>query len=41
MTVAPSSGAGIFASEPPNLPTAVRNALVITISVMGILLAQA
>jgi hypothetical protein len=30
MTIAPSSGAGIFASEPPHLPMAVRTALTIT-----------
>ncbi|CAB5356502.1 hypothetical protein IST4130_02963 [Burkholderia cenocepacia] len=34
ITVAPSSGAAIFASEPPNLPTAVRAADTITTSVM-------
>src|SRR2546430_16276533 len=32
MTFAPSSAAGIFASEPPNLPTAVRVAATMTMS---------
>ncbi|MNT05666.1 hypothetical protein D3C72_1402940 [compost metagenome] len=34
MTRAPSSGAGILASEPPNLPTAVRAAETMTMSVI-------
>ncbi|MCY1221751.1 hypothetical protein D9M72_338200 [compost metagenome] len=34
MTTAPSSGAGILASDPPNLPTAVRAAETMTTSVM-------
>src|ERR1700754_2981743 len=34
--MAPSSGAGIFASEPPNLPTPVRAADTITTSVISI-----
>ena len=34
MTVAPSSGAGTFASVPPNLPMAVRSAPTMTISDM-------
>ncbi|MNT78196.1 hypothetical protein D3C72_2174080 [compost metagenome] len=34
MTTAPSSGAGILASEPPNLPTAVRAADTMTTSVI-------
>src|SRR5579864_1914759 len=36
ITVAPSSGAAIFASDPPNLPTPVRAADTITTSVMSI-----
>ena len=38
MTVAPRSDAGILASDPPNLPTAVRAAATMTTSSMGILL---
>ncbi len=34
--MAPSSGAAIFASDPPNLPTAVRAADTITMSVISI-----
>src|SRR5205823_8609261 len=34
ITVAPRSGAGILASEPPNLPMAVRVAWVMTMSAM-------
>src|SRR6478672_9302884 len=34
MTVAPSSGAGVLASVPPNLPIAVRSAPAMTMSVM-------
>ena len=40
MTVAPSSGAAVLASVPPNLPTAVRAAATITMSVMRFLLIQ-
>src|ERR1700754_2035070 len=36
ITVAPRSGAAIFASDPPNLPTAVRAADTITTSVISI-----
>ena len=36
ITAAPSSGAGVLAKAPPNLPTAVRVAATITISVMSI-----
>lgn len=36
ITLAPSSGAAIFASEPPNLPTAVRAADTITTSVISL-----
>jgi hypothetical protein len=35
MTMAPSSVAGTLASEPPNLPTAVRAAATMTMSSMG------
>ena len=34
MTAAPSSGAGVLASVPPNLPTAVRAAATMTMSVL-------
>src|SRR5262249_37213223 len=34
MTAAPRSGAGVLASVPPNLPTAVRTAATITMSVL-------
>ena len=34
MTVAPSSAAGVLASAPPNLPTAVRAAATMTMSVL-------
>jgi len=35
ITIEPRSTAGIFASEPPNFPTAVRTADTITMSLMN------